>query len=236
MKHPRLVIADDHRIFLNGLRNLLASKFEIVGLAPTGEMLVQLARRHKPELIVTDIGMPGLGGLEAAELLLREDRRAKVVILSMQDDTEVVRRAFRAGVSGYVTKNDAGAELIFALEEVLAGRTYISPYIARGMVNNWVQGPAAVQEHMQTEAHFTPRQIEVLRLISSGKTMKEVAAVLGISPRTAEVHKYQMMERLKVRTVPELVRCGIRLGIVEIGELDERGTHADCLRGEEVRL
>lgn len=217
MKLPRIIISDDHRLFLDALRHLLTQKFDIVGQASSGEELLQLARRHKAELIITDIGMPRLSGLDAAELLVREKNPAKIVILSMQSETDVVMRAFRVGVAGYVTKNDAGAELISALEEVLAGRTYISPFIAKGMVNNWVRG-STMQEHMQTDHPFTPRQIEVLRLIAQGKTMKEVAAVLGISSRTAEVHKYQMMERLNVHTVPELIRCGIRTGIVDLGE------------------
>lgn len=236
MKHPRILLADDHRIFLDGLRNLLAPKFEIVGLAPNGEMLLQLARRLKPELIVSDIGMPQKTGLEAAEVLALEKHPARIVFLTMQSETAVVKRAFRAGVAGYVTKNDAGTELIFAIEEVLAGRTYISPYIATGMVNHWVSGSAVEQEEMRTETLFTPRQMEVLRLIADGKTMKEVAAVLGISPRTAEVHKYQMMERLKVHTVPELIRCGIRNGIIDVRENSTVGSGAAAVRDICCRL
>jgi DNA-binding NarL/FixJ family response regulator len=144
---------------------------------------------------------------------MKEGNAAKIIVFTMQTEIDSVLQAFCAGVAGYATKNNEGTELMLALREVLAGRTYISPYVAKAMVKSWI-GAVQSREAPQDKTLFTPRQLEVLRLIVHGKTMKEVASILGISSRTAEVHKYQMMERLGVRTVPELIQHAIRSRVV----------------------
>ncbi|PTY05771.1 DNA-binding response regulator [Opitutaceae bacterium EW11] len=215
MKRARIVLADDHRILLDGLKTVLSEEFDLVGTAMSGTELVQLARRLRPDAVVTDIGMPEVSGVDATRLLLREGLPAKFVVLTMRGDLNAVLEAFRAGASGYVIKNAAGTELVLAVREALAGRVFISPYVANDLIRVLLSSPT-LRDQLPAAAPFTRRQAEVLRLVAQGKTMKEVAACLGISTRTAEVHKYQMMDRLHVRTVPELIRCGIRAGIVEI--------------------
>ena len=211
-KSVRILLADDHQILLEGLTQVLEDTFEVVACATSGRELVSLALRHKPDVVVTDIGMPDLDGIEAIRQIRHAGLVIKVIFLTMLSDAAIALRAFQTVDEsvGYVIKNSAGNELVLAIQEVLAGRTYITPRITNDVLhaclrNVNVQRPAS---------GLTPRQAEVLRLIAQGKTMKQVASALNISTRTAEAHKYQTMQVLGVKTVAELVQYAIQQGLV----------------------
>jgi DNA-binding NarL/FixJ family response regulator len=212
MPNPRLILADDHEILLDGLKRLLSGEFDVIGTASDGTQLLELCRTLQPEVVVTDIGMPGLSGMSVAEALTREKSKARLIFLTMQSEVDLVVRAFHHGVAGYVMKHAASIELVTAIREVLAGRTFISPRISGDLVA--CLGPNGRLQRKMTPEAFTTRQIEVLRLIARGKTMKEVAATLDISTRTAEAHKYKMMEQHGIHTVAELIRMGIEHGVI----------------------
>ncbi len=211
MKRPLVLIADDHRILLEGLGQLLTPVYTLAGLASDGNELLALGRKTRPDLIVTDIDMPGLTGPDAVAQLRRENISPKVIYLTMLADMETAVTVFRSGAAGYILKHSAGNELLDAIREVLAGRVYITPRIAKQMLGACLRPDAT---HRSIRATVTPRQAEVLRLIARGLTMKEVAAALDISKRTAEAHKYQMMEHLGLRTVAELIQYGLRTHII----------------------
>ena len=205
-KAIRVILADDHEILLEGLRELLNKTFTVVGCAGTGRELVALAMQHKPEIVVTDINMPDMDGVQAVQQIRDAKLTARAVFLTMLHDASVAMKAFQAGgfVAGYVLKNSAGAELVTAIHEVMAGRSYITPRITRDVLREWCEVPTALP------GGITPRQVEVLQLIAQGKTMKEVASALAISTRTAEAHKYQMMEHLGFRTSAQLIRFAVQ--------------------------
>jgi DNA-binding NarL/FixJ family response regulator len=205
----RILLADDHAILLEGLRELLDKTFRVVACADSGRKLVDLAFHHKPDIIVTDINMPELNGVEAVQQIRAAGLPTRAIFLTMLDDASMALKAFRAGgfVAGYVLKNSAGAELVTAIHEVIAGRSYITPRISRDLLREICETPDPVPEGL------TPRQTEVLRLIAQGKTMKEVASLLAISTRTAEAHKYQMMEHLGFKTSAQLIRFAVQHGL-----------------------
>jgi DNA-binding NarL/FixJ family response regulator len=216
MKTPnkpiRVVLADDHEILLEGLRELLNKTFNVVGCATGGRELVALALQHKPEIVVTDINMPDLDGVHAVQQIREAGLATRAVFLTMLQDAKVAMKAFRAGgfIAGYVLKNSAGKELVTAIEEVSAGRSYITPRITRDVLREWCGTAEPLPEGV------TPRQTEVLRLIAQGKTMKEGASALNISTRTAEAHKYQMMEHLGFRTTAQLIRFAVQQGLLPV--------------------
>jgi len=209
-KGTRILLADDHQIMLEGLHKLLDSSFKIVGCATSGRELVELARQRKPEVIVTDINMPDLNGVDAVHQIRKGGLDVHAVFLTMLDDAKIAMKAFEAGglVAGYVLKNSAATELITAIHEVLTGRSYITPRISKDLLQEWceLQKPSA--------SGLSPRQTEVLRLIAQGKTMKEVAAELNISTRTAEAHKYQMLDHLGLKTTAQLIHLAVQQGLV----------------------
>ena len=194
-------------MFAEGLASLLEDDFKLIGIVPDGQALIEEATRLSPEVIVVDISMPAINGLDAIRQLKQTGSTAKVLFLTMHADARLLSEAFRCGALGYVLKQSAGEELIFAIREVIAGRRYITPTIAE----DWKGAGSEVVE----PKHFnlTPRQPEVLTLLSAGHTMKEIATRLGISTRTAESHKYEMMEGLGVETTAELIQYAIKLGI-----------------------
>jgi len=213
-KVTRVLLADDHQILLDGLRELLESEFCVVACATSGKELISLAVRHKPAVIVTDVGMPDIDGIEAVCQLRKAGVGSKVVFLTMLSDPAIALRAFqrvRESV-GYVMKSCAGAELVSAIHEVLAGRTYITPRIT----NEVLQACWRNQKVERLPEGLTSRQTEVLRLVAQGKTMKEVAAALEISTRTAEAHKYQIMHDLGVNSVAQLVQFAIQQGLITL--------------------
>ena len=211
MTRPSILLADDHAIVAEGLQSLLEGTFDFVGRVSDGRALVEAARRLTPAVIVADISMPLLNGLDAVRLLKKEGLRSKVIFLTMHSDSNLVAEAFRAGASAYLLKQSAGEELTQAIEHVLSGRTYITPLITTDLISFLVDsGKQASKSHVD----LTLRQREVLQLIAEGCTMKEVATLLGISTRTAETHKYEMMQSLGVQTTAELIRYAVKINLV----------------------
>ena len=207
-RRTRVLLADDHPIVVEGLVTLLKGHFELVGTVGNGNELIDSARKLRPDVIVADIAMPVLSGLEALRRLKAAKSEAKVIFLTMHADAELATEAFRAGASGYVLKQSAGEELIAAIQEVLQGKTYLTPLITKDVI-------ATLTESMPKPAvKLTPRQREVLRLIAQGRRMKEIGAILELSTRTVESHKYEMMRGLGVESTAELVRYAIQIGLV----------------------
>ena len=209
MRHARVLLADDHTIVAQGLAGLLRDDFDLVGTVGDGKALIDAAQRLRPDVIVADMAMPVMDGLEALHRLKAACLDTKVIFLTMHADAQLATEALRAGASGYVLKHAAGEELITAIQEVLQGRTYLTPLIAQDVLT----GLMAPEKHATVT--LTPRQREVLRLIAEGRRMKEIAALLHLSTRTVETHKYEMMRALGVQSTAELVRHAIRLGLVE---------------------
>jgi DNA-binding NarL/FixJ family response regulator len=203
MSKPKILLADDHKIVLDGLRGLLEEEFELAGTVTDGRDLVEQALHLRPDVIVADISMPLLNGIDAVTKLREAGCGAHVVFLTMHSDATYARRAMQAGGSGYVLKHSASDELVAAIREVLRGGTYISPAVQLS------PGPAAGARH-----DLTTRQREVLQLLAEGKSAKEIGAILDISQRTVEAHKYRMMDDLGVKTTAQLVQYAIREGIV----------------------
>jgi DNA-binding NarL/FixJ family response regulator len=219
-KGIRVLLADDHQILLEGLRQLLDKNFDVVACAADGHELVAFAQRHKPDVIVTDISMPRLSGIDAVKRLRECGLAGRVVFLTVLDDAKLVLKAFQVAgdIAGYVLKSSAGSELMNAIQEVVAGRSYITPRITSVVLHECLQRVEQLPEGL------TSRQTEVLRLIAEGKTMKEVASVLDISTRTAEAHKYQMMHELGIRTCAQLVQFAVSEGLVPLqGSLNLNG-------------
>lgn len=204
---PRIVLADDHRMVAEGLRNLLEPNYELVGIVEDGRALVDAALRLEPDVIVADITMPLLNGLDAIDQLRRQGCRAKVIFLTMHKDPLYAARAMRVGATGYVLKHSASAELLTAIGEVLEGRGFVSPAL-EPQLN---QVPDSLQDG---EVPLTRRQREVLQLFAEGYSAKEVASLLHISSRTAEGHKAQVMNLLGIRSTAELVQCAIHYGLI----------------------
>ena len=202
---PRVLLADDHRIFLEGLEKLLRSEFEIVGTAEDGEALVAAAGETECDAMVIDFSMPSLNGLEALREIRARGIGAPVVMLTMHDSPSYAAAALREGVSGYVLKQSASVELVGALHEALAGKTWISPAIAGDVVR-------AMQEPEADASALTDRQIEILRLLVKGLIAKQIATQLDISPRTVEYHKYRMMRQLGFTNTAELIQYAVREG------------------------
>jgi DNA-binding NarL/FixJ family response regulator len=206
-QRTKVLLADDHTVVAEGLATLLKNRFDLVGTVGNGSELIDAARKLRPDVIVADISMPVLSGLEALRRLKAARNNAKVIFLTMHADAQLATEAFRAGASGYVLKQSAGEELIAAIQEVLQGRTYLTPLLTKDVIANFTEStPPTVTP--------TPRQREVLRLIAEGKRMKEIGAILELSTRTVETHKYEMMRGLGVESTAELVRYAIQIGLV----------------------
>jgi DNA-binding NarL/FixJ family response regulator len=208
MSRPSILLADDHKMFAQGLHGLLEDEFDLVGTVGDGQALVDAAWKLKPDVIVVDISMPVLNGLDAVRQLKALGVKARIIFLTMHADDRLLAEAFRCGGAGYVLKQSAGDELILAIRKVLAGHKYVTPLIA----TEWVQNISKRIDGGKKLA-LTPRQREVLQLIIEGCTMKEIATRLGISARTAESHKYEMMEELGVENTAELIQYAIKLGL-----------------------
>jgi DNA-binding NarL/FixJ family response regulator len=207
MPVPSVLLADDHKIVAQGLESLLKDSFTFVGTVSDGRALIEAAARFKPDVVVTDISMPLLNGLDAVRQFRSHGIEAKVVFLTMHADAALAAEAFRAGGSAFLLKQSAGDELVQAIREILLGRAYLTPLIAKDTIT-------VLMEAQKEESKLTPRQREVLQLIAEGKTMKEAAGILHISTRTAETHKYEMMQVLGVKTSAELIKHAIRLHLV----------------------
>lgn len=213
MKKTRVLLADDHRIVLEGIKSILEPEFDLVGTVEDGKALVKSAEKLRPDVVIVDISMPLLNGIEAARQIRSIDESIKVIFLTMHVDVTYTARAFEAGASGYVLKHSAVDELITAIHEVVRGRTYITPMIAGDLIESYQNGNRKITGLKQK---LTSRQREVLQLLAEGKSAKEIANILYISPRTAEFHKYTMMGELNIKTSAELVQYAIKHGIVTI--------------------
>jgi DNA-binding NarL/FixJ family response regulator len=211
MKKPRIVLADDHQIVVEGLRGLLSEDFDLVGSAANGRELLEVCQRLQPEVVVADISMPLLNGIDAARQLRQQGSTAKIVFLTMHPDQTYATRALEAGASGYVLKHAASDELVTAIKAALRGETYISAALRTPALE---ESLTAASPNVKTVAELTPRQREVLQLVAEGKSAKEIAAILHISPRTAEAHKYKIMDELGLKTSAELVQYAIRHGLI----------------------
>lgn len=210
---PRVLLADDHCLVAEGLTRLLSSEFELVGVVEDGRALVETAKELHPDVIVTDISMPKLNGLEALVQLKQLDPRIRVIILTMHKDVTYARRALDAGALGYVLKHSASTELVAAVRAAVAGNTYITPTLAGDVLRAMRDNPTQATDPMRV---LTTRQREILQLLAEGRSAKEIAAALKISTRTVEFHKYQTMEKLDIHTSAELVHFAIKQGIVQI--------------------
>jgi DNA-binding NarL/FixJ family response regulator len=206
-----VLIADDHRLFREALRVVLERECEVVGEAASGEEAVTLAARTRPNIVLLDVGMPGVGGLNAAHRLAKEAPASKVVILSQHDDEEYVIEAMvEAGAAGYLVKTDAAAELLSALRAVAAGRSYLSSAVAPAVLARLKNPRSAAAGRSLSVVKLTRREREVLSLIGEGATSKEIAARLGISPKTAQVHRDNLKQKLKAKSTAAIVRYAIK--------------------------
>jgi DNA-binding NarL/FixJ family response regulator len=209
MRAPRVLLADDHALLLGAFDKLLAGECEIVGHVSDGRALVAAAEKLKPDLIVLDISMPLLNGIEAGRLIKQKMRDIKLVFLTMNEDPDLAAEAFRSGASGYLLKRSAASELSTAIREVMQGRSYITPLVTEGLVGSLLHA----DEH-QPRQELTSRQREVLQMLAEGHSMKEIASVLNLTPRTVAFHKYRMMQQLKVKSTAELIQYAVRNHIV----------------------
>jgi DNA-binding NarL/FixJ family response regulator len=200
-------MADDHLMLLEAFKAMLAPDFDIVGLVTDGRTLLEEFARLNPDVVVLDIGMPLLNGLDAGRQLKAQRRSVKLIYLTMNPDPDIAGEALRLGASGYVLKSSAAQELKQAIHEALRDRSYITPLITRDVVGS------LTQQRMPGHA-LTDRQREVLQLLAEGKSMKEAAAILDLTPRTVAFHKYRMMEQLRLKTSAELVKFAVREGVV----------------------
>jgi DNA-binding NarL/FixJ family response regulator len=210
MPKTRVLLADDHTLVAEGLKSLLKDVFDLVGVVHDGRALLEAAEQLRPDVIVTDISMPLLNGLDAVKQIRASHPETRVIILTMHRDTHLAASAFRAGVSGYLLKVSPGEELVKAIREVAQGRSYVTTLLAKDLINLLMDNTTP----RANESPLTPRQREVLQLIAEGRTMKEVAGLLNISPRTAESHKYDIMQALSVQTTAELIQCAMRMRLV----------------------
>jgi DNA-binding NarL/FixJ family response regulator len=203
MYNPKIIIADDHKIVADGLVALLSENFEIVAVVNDGIALIDAARQLQPDVIITDVVMPHLTGLDVLHQIKEERLRCKVVMLTMHSEPQMIRLALQQGAAGYILKDCAGEELIVAINEVSKGHIYISPAIVENLISimNESRKDGVVQ--------LTPRQRQVMRLVSEGHSMKEIGAILKISSRTVETYKYEMMRTLGVTTTADLIRYAV---------------------------
>ena len=206
MKRPRILLADDHTLLLEAFQKLLKSAYDVVGTVGDGRALLAIAPALKPDVILMDISMPRLNGLEAGRRLKQIMPKVKLIFLTMNEDPDLAVEAMRKGASGYLLKTCAASELLDAIPAALKGLSYVTPKIARGMREVLIQNP----QGKNPEKELTPRQGEVIHLLAEGKTMKEAAEILKVSPRTIAFHKYSMMKELGIKTNAELIRVGIK--------------------------
>ena len=213
MKKPRVLLADDHQIVLEGLKSLLAGEFDVVGSVQDGRALVDQAATLRPDVIVADISMPQLNGIEAARQIKKTDQNIKIVFLTMHPDATYAANAFEAGASGFVLKHSAPSELITAIHEAMKGQTYVTPLIAADLIRNYQERGSPENDLFKK---ISPRQQEILQLLAEGKAAKEIDSILDLSTRTVEFHKYRMMQQLNIKTSAQLVQYAVRHGIISV--------------------
>ena len=214
MKPIRVLLADDHTLVRAGIRSLLENMegIEVIAEASDGRDALRLVRAHRPDVVLMDIAMPGLNGLEAAARIAKKCPNVRVIILSMHVNEEYVLQALRAGAAGYMVKGADAAELEIAIRAVARGETYLSPMVSKHVVTDYIQRISGETSPLEL---LTPRQREVLQLIAEGYSTKKIARTLKISVKTVETHRMQLMERLDIHDIAGLVRYAIRIGLVK---------------------
>jgi DNA-binding NarL/FixJ family response regulator len=210
MNKPRILLADDHMLILDGLRHLLERHYDLVGAVQDGHSVVNAARRLQPDLILMDVAMPVLNGLQAGQRLREQFPNVKLLYVSMYGDTPYVEEALRIGASGYVLKRSGWEELSRAIEAVLAGKQYVSPELSATLPQAAVQPPTAQEGPMRS---LTERQRQILRLVAAGYTAKEIGRMLHITSKTVEFHKGRMMRQLQLQSTVELARFALTHGL-----------------------
>ena len=211
-RRPKVLLADDHLLVAEALKSQLTPEFDLVGVVEDGRALIEAAGRLQPDVIVADVTMPHLNGIDALVHLRQSEDRTPVVFLTMHRDVTFARRALDAGASGFVLKHSASVELVAAIRAALQGKTYLTPQLAGEVLEAMKEEPEKAGDPV---ASLTPRQREVLQLLAEGRSAKEIASSLEISTRTVEFHKYQMMETLGLHTNAELIHFAIKQGLVE---------------------
>jgi len=206
----RVIIADDHRLVAEACKNLLEPEFSVIALVPDGRELLRAAAELQPDVVVLDISMPQLNGLDAGELIKQKNRSVKLVYLTMLQGADVAAEAFRRGASGYVLKQCSAEELLIALRRVVRGESYLSPVITKDTVEFLLRSGVAYHE----EKHISSRQSEVLQLLAEGKSMKEIADILRLKPGTVAFHKYKIMDVLGIKTSAALIEYAIRHHVI----------------------
>jgi DNA-binding NarL/FixJ family response regulator len=212
MKRIRVLLADDHQMLMDALKSVLEPRCEVVGAVTDGHSLLEAAEKLRPDVVVLDIAMPQLNGLDAARKLQQKMPAVKLIVMTMNEDPYLVGEAFRAGASGFLLKQAAGFELIDAIEKVLKGGKYLTPRAAKGMTSISLREPKS-REHAPVPSG---REREVIQLLAEGRTMKEAASVLKITTRTVAAHKYHAMELLQIKTNAELVQYAIKSKIISV--------------------
>jgi DNA-binding NarL/FixJ family response regulator len=210
MDRARILLADDHAILLDALKRLLEPVYQVVGAVTDGQTLIDVAVRLRPDVFLIDIAMPRLNGLDACERIKMLLPNARVIFLTMNEDADTAAEAIRRGASGYLMKKSPSSELLIGIQTVLKGGVYVASIFSHGMTSLFV----AQAEAKETARKLTFRQREVLQLIAEGRSMKEAAGILNVTPRTIAFHKYSIMEHLGIRTTAELVRYAVQLGMV----------------------
>lgn len=211
MAKPRVILADDHTLILEAFEKLLAPECDVVAKVTDGRALIEAVKEHRPDIVVLDLGMPLLNGLDAARQIKQNDRSVRLVFVTMNEDPDIAAEAFRAGGSAYLLKRSAGSELLTAIREAMRHRSYVTPLVTEGMLGSLIN-PTSTADNPSRE--LTTRQREVLQLLAEGKSMKEVASILNVSARTVAFHKYRMMDQLKIRTNAELIQYAIRHHVI----------------------
>jgi DNA-binding NarL/FixJ family response regulator len=209
MSKPRVIIADDHTMLVEAFEKLLAPECDVVAKVADGRALLTAVNELKPDVVVLDLSMPLLNGLDAARQIKQTHPSVRLVFVTMNEDPDLAAQAFRIGGAAYLLKRSAGSELLTAIREAMRHRSYVTPLVTEGMLGSLM--------HAQSEPstpQLTTRQREVLQLLAEGKSMKEVASILNVAPRTVAFHKYRMMEQLKIKTNAELIQYAIRHHVI----------------------
>ena len=214
MKRARIILADDHELLTDAIKNMLEPEYDVVGTFANGDTLVKSAPELEPDVIILDVSMPMMNGITACSQLKKSMPKVKVIFLTMNQDLDTAAEAFKSGASGVVLKTSAAAELMTAIREVLFGGYFATPSLTEGMVGSFVRN----FKRMKKRRELTIRQKEVLQLLAEGYSMKQVAGMLDITTRTVAFHKYAMMEHLEIQSSAELVSYAMKVGIATTAE------------------